>query len=100
MRGAVAVEMIAATGAPRTGLGGDFNTALEFVAARTGHRIDHATGGAAELDRVATGLDLELLKKANGAVLKPRRVYMSVTFRPLMKTAFSATDEPANDSAE
>ncbi|MNI99890.1 hypothetical protein D3C73_1590880 [compost metagenome] len=30
-------------------------------------------------------------------MLKPRRVYMSVTFRPLMKTAFSATEEPAKD---
>uniref|UniRef100_A0A914YIC1 Uncharacterized protein n=1 Tax=Panagrolaimus superbus TaxID=310955 RepID=A0A914YIC1_9BILA len=63
MRGAIAVEMIAATGAPRTGLGGDFNAAFELVAARTGHCIDHATGGAAELDRVATGLDLEFLEE-------------------------------------
>jgi hypothetical protein len=36
-------------------------------------------------------------KNANGAVLKPTTVVQSVTFRPLMKTAFSATDEPAND---
>ncbi|MNV31760.1 hypothetical protein D3C71_1230800 [compost metagenome] len=38
------------------------------------------------------------MKNPNGALEKPRRVYMSVTFRPLMKTAFSATDEPAKDN--
>lgn len=57
MRGAVAVEMVAAAGAPRAGFGGDFHAALQFVAARTGHRVDHTAGGTAELHRVAAGLD-------------------------------------------
>ena len=38
-----------------------FGAELEFVGARAGHRIDHAAGGAAELDRIAAGLDLEFL---------------------------------------
>src|SRR5690606_13421592 len=34
---------------------------VELVGARTGDRVDHATGAAAELGRVAAGLDLELV---------------------------------------
>ncbi len=63
VRGAVAVEVVTPAGTPRAGLGGHFHAALELVAARAGDRIDDTAGGAAELDRVAAGLDLELVEE-------------------------------------
>ena len=50
---------------------------MELIAARPGHRVDHATGAAAELDRVAAGLDLELVEERewrSGETLPPIEV--------------------------
>src|SRR5690606_17300371 len=48
-------------GHPSPPLDDDLPTGKDIVAAGTGHGVDHAAGAAAELCRVAAGLDLELL---------------------------------------
>ncbi|MNV01655.1 hypothetical protein D3C71_918630 [compost metagenome] len=66
VNGAIAVEMILPIRRPCRRLHGDLHAALELIAARTGDGIDDATGAAAELGRVATGLDLELFIEIEG----------------------------------
>ena len=61
LRRAVAIEVVRLRALQRARLPGDFGAELEFVRAGARHGVDDAAGGAAELDRVAAGLDLELL---------------------------------------
>jgi hypothetical protein len=58
-----AVDVVALFGLEGVGLPHQFGAVLEVVAARLGHRIDHAAGGTAEFDRVTAGLDLEFLEE-------------------------------------
>src|SRR5690606_34227155 len=59
--GAVLVELVLPGRGPGIRLDGELGAGVELVAARAGHGVDHAAGAAAELGRVAAGLDLELL---------------------------------------
>lgn len=59
----VVEQVIIGRRAPGFRLEGHFDTALELVAARARHRIDHATGTATEFHRVTAGLDLEFLEE-------------------------------------
>ena len=74
---AVGIEVVLALGSPRRRLDQHLHAAVEFVAARTGHGVDHAAGGAAEFGRVAAGLDLHFLEEVEGhrgKALAPVRV--------------------------
>src|SRR3546814_9866054 len=58
--GAVPVELVIPCRCPGRRLHREFGAGMELVAARARHGVDDTTGAAAELRRIAAGLDLEL----------------------------------------
>src|SRR5690606_9467307 len=67
-------DPVLARSLPRVGFEGQLDATFELVASRAGHCVDHAAGGAAELDRIATGLDLVFLEErewCGGIALAP-----------------------------
>src|SRR5690606_40529918 len=74
---AVLVEAVLGLGLQRARFPDRLDAVVELVGAAAGDGVDDAAGGAAELDRVAAGLDLELFVEAEGQDRKSTRLNSS-----------------------